>query len=468
MKKLMFLFLSLFLVFTSSNAFGATYSLSTFPAMTDEVFQRWAENLITDSSNIDSIKAVCSPLEYNISSTIEDSDKIKIKKCWEKIAYKINSINNLAIANTNFYRKQTRNDYLVNSLKIRNDNFLKIKAIPWYEGLTDKYLPLNFKPLLKPGYDNYAYWKYQSLINWNSSTTWSFSNINLKLENFNNKMMTLYDTLAFSWELNTSNSNTKYWIQDLLDIEKISTWAKLIDEKNAILNSLDELNTNLINYNAGGILFNSNYADYYAFLKWAISDSLDTQINELNTALRYKFLSKEIYPSNDALMFLVKQLYSIQLNVNQNQTIGNRNLIMQYIKEWLLSWLLKTKYVYYPNTQKLFPISTSTYEITPNLADNKKSTLRSFVNNIVYGKSTSTASAQKNEFLFPKITLNKLSTYDSNNPVWNLIITNWIISTSANGTHLSMEESYKYIKAISKTFTKWKIYTVNDVVWDSN
>jgi len=452
MKKLVFIFLSIFLVLNVNNTFG-DYSWKPYPLMTDSDFLSGSENLISDVSdinwtnwqwkkcdseskncvNIASFKPICSESEYNISTTIWDAEKYKIQSCGKKIASKIISLNNTAITTTNSYRKQLRNDYLSWALIQRKVNFSTIKKdIPWYKDLSESSLYFNFKPLLKDSIDSNAYKLYSTIISANASVSWSLAEVNKYLKEFQLKKMELYYSYnpspsSFSeYGITTSNINTN----------------SLISYKDKINTSINNMKTKLIDItqtwwinattnDTAWLLFKShaNFNKYMTYLSASLIDSLDTQINELQIAWKYKVLSEQLYPSNEALLSLIRQLYLIENNVSdliKNKSSSNSWAIFNSLKEGIMSWFTPT-ISYSSNSEKLFPISSSTYEISPNLSNNKKAILGKFIDDnllITGGK-----------FYFNSTGLNKLS-----NSIYN--------------NNLRLSESFDYIKKISKSFVK--------------
>lgn len=442
MKKLIFLFLSLFLVFTSSNAFGLTYQSKVVWEMNDAEFQMWAEGLISTTDDLTKLTPLCSSSEYNFTWPITSVEIYKIQNCGKKIASKIISINNTAITNTNNYRKQTRNDYFSWALSKRLTNFQSIRNILpiLYLKLSDTSLYFNFKPLLKISPETVAYWKYNSLLNANSSVTWSLANIYSKLKDFNTKKIDLYnsdyDAGSDKYGIKTSSS---------IDIDLSS----INEYKNDVNASLSQLSSELLKYNSWSTnkyLFESegNFNTYMAYLSWSINDSMNSQIKELNTAIRYKILSESLYPSNESLLYLVRQLNNIQTYVNQNSNVGNRWIIFKNIISGIDLWFTTTT-TYYNNKETIFPISSSTYEISPNLTNDKKKFLKNFIKNNLRTDYTWDGTSRVNEFVFLTAWLKKLATD-------NTVIT--FTSDKIGGTANSLSSTFNWIKKISKSFVK--------------
>lgn len=479
MKKLVFIAIIIFMaIIESGNVNADTYTSSTQAMMSDATFQWKAENLVGNYPTAIAWETpICSESEYNISKEITSSDILRIQNCWKKIATKIISLNTLWITNTNNYRKQERNNWLKSAFDRRVTNFQQIKRnLLAYQALSDSYLYFNFKPLLKEVKDNTAYNQYSTLINANETVSWSFDNINKHLKDFQIEKMKLY----YAQEYSIPPTNTKIWINEWIDL----SWS-LVPIKNDAVNAINNLYTKLYNYHTNNwlmtwegnwLLFKdlSDFKDYLSYLSWSVSNSLDIQISELNTAVKYRILSEQLYPSNEALLFLIRQLYIIQTNVNdnwKNLTYLNQPIILKEIKKGIMSWFRPT-ITFYPNKEKEFSISSSTYEATPNLTNNKKKVLGDFIqNNLLFNLSGSTSdpkmdSNRKDTFVFKGTGINTLTSKITANT--NAVATiNWYENVDNIGSYIwavTLWNTYNYIRWISKSFTKvGSIYTANDL-----
>lgn len=471
MKKLIFIFFSVFLALTiNSNAFGATYTSWTLPVMADTTFQQKAENLIGDYPAIWWDIPLCSESEYNISSEITATEISKIQNCGKKIASKIIAINNVWITNTNSYRKQTRNDYLKTMFDKRVANFQQIKSrLLAYQALSDSYLYFNFKPILKDVKDNTAYTQYTTLINAKDTVDWSLAQINKYLKNFQAEKMNLYYNHIY-----ITPTGKKIGINANIDDS-----GSLVTIKNQAINSINQLYTKLDKYNTNSwtltgqtnwLLFKdlSDFNDYMSYLSWSVSNSLDIQIAELNTAIKYRLLSEQLYPSNDALLYLIRQLYIIQTNVNDNTknlTYLNQPIILENIKKGIMSWFIPTL-TFYPNQEKPFNISTSTYEISPNLTNDKKKILGTFIDeNLLFNlSSTTTDSNRVDSFVLKKEGLDTITTDATKFSSEDIYGNAKVSMTSSTNNSLKLTTAFTYIKSKSQTFTKvGSIYTANPV-----